>query len=167
MPAIIRGPIHYVKADDSDALLRDGEALTGEMEQPLGYVLSAGASLAISSRLAGCAVMPPSLDGGTVAPLVSPDGDFDDGESSLTTSFMHAGGWSSVFVPGVVGTVAALGAVAAGAAIVEAALLPGTKLPRAIANVLVSGRVARQANSLGSAKSPAAPMSSTFVCGKR
>jgi uncharacterized membrane protein len=40
---------------------------------------------------------------------------------------MHARGWfpSSVFGRGVVGTVAALGAVAAGAAIVEAALIPG------------------------------------------
>jgi len=45
----------------------------------------------------------------------------------LTTSFKHASGWfpSSVFGPGVVGTVATLGAVAAGAAIVEAALIPG------------------------------------------
>jgi uncharacterized membrane protein len=40
---------------------------------------------------------------------------------------MHARGWfpSSVFGPGVVGTVATLGAVVAGAAIVEAALIPG------------------------------------------
>jgi uncharacterized membrane protein len=40
---------------------------------------------------------------------------------------MYARGWfpSSVFGPGVVGTVATLGAVAAGAAIVEAALIPG------------------------------------------
>jgi hypothetical protein len=40
---------------------------------------------------------------------------------------MQAKGWfpSSVFGPGVVGTVATLGAVAAGAAIVEAALIPG------------------------------------------
>jgi uncharacterized membrane protein len=45
----------------------------------------------------------------------------------LTTSFMHARSWfpSSVFGPGVVGTVATLGVVAAGAAIVEAALIPG------------------------------------------
>jgi uncharacterized membrane protein len=40
-------------------------------------------------------------------------------------SFMHGGGWSSVFGPRVVGTVAAVGVVAAGAAIVEAALVPG------------------------------------------
>jgi uncharacterized membrane protein len=40
---------------------------------------------------------------------------------------MHASGWSpsSVFGPGLAGKVAALGAVAAGAAIVEAALIPG------------------------------------------
>jgi uncharacterized membrane protein len=45
----------------------------------------------------------------------------------LTTSFMHPRRWlpGSVFAPGVVGTVAALGAVAAGAALVEAALIPG------------------------------------------
>jgi uncharacterized membrane protein len=45
----------------------------------------------------------------------------------LTTSFLHARSWfpSSVFGSGVVGTVATLGAVAAGAAIVEAALIPG------------------------------------------
>jgi hypothetical protein len=47
--------------------------------------------------------------------------------TSLTTSFMHARDWfpNSVFGPGVVGRVAALGAVAAGAAIFEAALIPG------------------------------------------
>jgi uncharacterized membrane protein len=45
----------------------------------------------------------------------------------LTTSFMHTRGWypSSVFGPGVVGRVATLGAVVAGAAIVEVALVPG------------------------------------------
>jgi uncharacterized membrane protein len=45
----------------------------------------------------------------------------------LTTSFMHARGWlpSSVFEPAVVGRVATLAAIAAGAAIVEAALIPG------------------------------------------
>jgi uncharacterized membrane protein len=43
------------------------------------------------------------------------------------TSFMRARDWfpSSVFGPGAVGTVATLGAIAAGAAIVEAALIPG------------------------------------------
>jgi uncharacterized membrane protein len=58
---------------------------------------------------------------------VSPDGDLDDGETSLTTSFMPVRGWyaSSLFGPGVVGGLAALGAVAAGAAIIEAALIPG------------------------------------------
>jgi uncharacterized membrane protein len=45
----------------------------------------------------------------------------------LTTSFMHTRGWypSSLFGPGVVGRVATLGAVVAGAAIVEVALIPG------------------------------------------
>jgi len=40
---------------------------------------------------------------------------------------MHATGWlpSSVLGPGVVGRIATLGAVAAGAAIVEVALIPG------------------------------------------
>jgi uncharacterized membrane protein len=53
------------------------------------------------------------------------------GELSLTTSFMHAREWfpSPVLAPGVVGKVATVGAtlgvVAAGAAIVEAALIPG------------------------------------------
>jgi uncharacterized membrane protein len=67
-----------------------------------------------------CAVIPPSLDGSTVAPLVSSGGDGNDGETSLTS-------WnpSSVFGWGVVGKVATLGAVAAGAAIFEAALIPG------------------------------------------
>jgi uncharacterized membrane protein len=92
--------------------------------------------------------MPPSLDGGTLAPLVSPDGDLDDGETSLTTSFMHARGWfpSSVFGPGVVGTVATLGAVAAGVAIVEAALIPGLLIggaavlaPRLLPRDMLSG----------------------------
>ena len=55
------------------------------------------------------------------------DGNLDDGEISSTTAFMGARGSfpSSVFGPGVVGTVATLGALAAGAAIVEAALIPG------------------------------------------
>jgi hypothetical protein len=48
-------------------------------------------------------------------------------KATSLTSFMHARGWhpSSVFGPGVIGSVAALGAVAAGAAIFEAALIPG------------------------------------------
>src|SRR5271169_2494172 len=60
------------------------------------------------------AVIPPLLDGGTLSPLVSPDGNLGDGETSLTTSFVHARGWfpGSVFGPGVVGTVATVGAVA-------------------------------------------------------
>jgi uncharacterized membrane protein len=89
--------------------------------------------------------------------LYGPDGDFDDGETSLTTSFMHASftharGWfpGSVFGPGVAGTVATVGAVVAGAAIVEAALIPGLLiggaavlaprlLPRDLLNGLFSG----------------------------
>jgi uncharacterized membrane protein len=71
--------------------------------------------------------MPPSFDGGTVTPARIAEGDRDNGETSLTTSFMHARGWlpGSLFGRDVLGTVAALGAVAAGAAIVEAALIPG------------------------------------------
>ena len=81
-------------------------------------------------------------------PPVSFAGDRDDGETSLTTSFMHARGWfpSSVFEPGVVGTVATLGAVAAGAAIVEAALIPGLLIgsaavlaPRLLPREMLSG----------------------------
>src|SRR5215468_5625875 len=47
--------------------------------------------------------------------------------TSMTGNFMHAKGWfpSSVVGPGVVGPVATLGTVAAGVAIVEAALIPG------------------------------------------
>lgn len=92
--------------------------------------------------------MPPSLGGGTLAPLVSPDGDLDDGETSLTTSFMHTRGWypGSVFGPGIVGRVATLGVVAAGAAIVEAALIPGLLIggaavlaPRLLPRHMLSG----------------------------
>jgi uncharacterized membrane protein len=65
------------------------------------------------------AVIAPSRAGISLAPLV--------GETSLTTAFTLARGWSpgSVFGPGIAGTVALLGAVTAGAAIVEAALIPG------------------------------------------
>jgi uncharacterized membrane protein len=75
-----------------------------------------------------------------------------DGEVSLTTSFMHASGWypSSIFRPGVVGKVAAagatFGAVVAGAAIVEAALIPGLLIgcavvlaPRLLPHDVLSG----------------------------
>jgi uncharacterized membrane protein len=53
--------------------------------------------------------------------------DLGDGESSLTTSLVHAAGRdrSLVLGPGVVGSVATLGAVAAGVAIFEVALIPG------------------------------------------
>jgi uncharacterized membrane protein len=48
-------------------------------------------------------------------------------EKPLATPFTHARGWlvDSILAPGVVGKIAALGAVAAGAAVVEAALIPG------------------------------------------
>jgi uncharacterized membrane protein len=71
-----------------------------------------------------------------------------DGETSLTTSFMRAGSWrpGSVFGPGVVGTVATVGAVAAGAAIFEAALIPGLLIggaavlaPRLLRGNMLSG----------------------------
>jgi hypothetical protein len=61
---------------------------------------------------------------------------------------MHAKGWlpSSVFAPGVAGTVATVGAVAAGAAIAEAALIPGLLIggaavlaPRLLPRDLLSG----------------------------
>jgi len=61
---------------------------------------------------------------------------------------MHARGWhpSSVFGPGVIGSVAALGAVAAGAAIFEAALVPGLLIggaavlaPRLLPRDMLSG----------------------------
>jgi uncharacterized membrane protein len=102
----------------------------------------------VAARQPAQAVIPPLLDGGTLSPLVSPDGNLGDGETSLTTSFMHARGWfpSSVFGPGVVGTVATLGAVAAGAAIVEAALIPGLLIggaavlaPRLLPRDMLSG----------------------------
>jgi uncharacterized membrane protein len=66
----------------------------------------------------------------------------------LTTSFMHARRWypGSVFGPGVVGSLATLGAVAAGAAIVEAALIPGLLIggaavlaPRLLPREMLSG----------------------------
>jgi uncharacterized membrane protein len=66
----------------------------------------------------------------------------------LPTSFTNARSWlpGSVFGPGVVGTVATLGAVAAGAAIVEAALIPGLLIggaavlaPRLLRRDLLSG----------------------------
>jgi uncharacterized membrane protein len=61
---------------------------------------------------------------------------------------MHARGWypGSVFGPGVIGSVATLGAVAAGAAIVEAALIPGLLIggaavlaPRLLPRDILSG----------------------------
>jgi uncharacterized membrane protein len=53
--------------------------------------------------------------------------DLGDGESSLTMSLVRSAGGdrSSVLGPGVIGSVAILGAVAAGVAIFEVALIPG------------------------------------------
>jgi uncharacterized membrane protein len=94
------------------------------------------------------AVIPPSLYGDSLGTLVSPYRDLDDGETALTTSFMHATGWylNSVFGSSVVGRVATLGAVAAGAAIFEAALIPGLLIggaavlaPRLLPRDMLSG----------------------------
>jgi uncharacterized membrane protein len=77
----------------------------------------------------------------------------------LTTSSTHARGWhpGSVFGPGVIGGVATLGAVAAGAAIIEAALIPGLLIgaaavlaPRLVPRDMLSGladRLRRPASS--------------------
>jgi uncharacterized membrane protein len=83
--------------------------------------------------------------------------DLDDGESSLTTSLVHAAGRdrSSVLGPGVVGSVATLGAVAAGVVIFEVALIPGLLIggaavlvPRLLArDMLRRGRAVRIASS--------------------
>jgi uncharacterized membrane protein len=126
-------------------------------------------------------VMPPSHERSTLAALTLPDGDFADGETSLTTSFMHASAWNpgSVFGSGVVGKVALLGAVAAGAAIVEAALIPGVLIggaavlaPRLLPRNMLSGlgdRLRRAAPSPGasasstrSAQSPASGEPESF-----
>jgi uncharacterized membrane protein len=105
------------------------------------------------------AVIPPSPDGGTFVARRDRNG----GEASLTTSFMPARGWfpPSVFRPGVVGSVATLGAVAVGAAIVEAALIPGLLIggaavlaPRLLPRDMLSGLRDRRRRS---APSPVAP----------
>ncbi len=66
----------------------------------------------------------------------------------MTTSFTQARGWlpGSVFGPGVVGKIATFGAVAAGAAVVEAALIPGLLIggaamlaPRLLPRDMLSG----------------------------
>jgi len=95
----------------------------------------------------------------------------------LTTSFIRGRGWfpSSGFGSGVVGTVATLGVVAAGAAIVEAALIPGLLIggaavlaPRLLPRDMLSGLGDRLRRSVPSpvrepsaatAHSPAAPAS--------
>jgi uncharacterized membrane protein len=96
--------------------------------------------------------------------LHRPDGDLDDGESSLPTSFTNPRGWfpSSVFSPGVVGTVATVGVVAAGAALVEAALIPGLLIggaavlaPRLIPRDRLRG-LGRKRRRTAPAKAPAA-----------
>jgi hypothetical protein len=104
------------------------------------------------------------------------DGDFDDGETSLTTSFMHASAWNpgSVFGSDVVGKVALLGAVAAGAAIVEAALIPGVLIggaavlvPRLLPRNMLNGlgdRLRRVAPS--QAQRPSAPTAQAPASGE-
>ncbi len=71
------------------------------------------------------------------------DGELDDGETSLATSFMQTRRWfpNPAFGPSVIGKIATLGAVAAGAAIVEAALIPG---------ILIGGAAALAPNLLAS-----------------
>jgi uncharacterized membrane protein len=119
--------------------------------------------------------MPTSLDGGTLAPAppVWSDGDHRLMEEfSLTTSFLHARSWlpGSIFGPGIVGSVAALGAVAAGAAILEAALIPGLLIggaavlaPRLLPRSIVSGdRRRRSASSRAPVRSaPTVPSGQT------
>jgi uncharacterized membrane protein len=95
-----------------------------------------------------CAVISPSPDGVTLAQLASPEGELDDGDTSLTVSFMRArvSHPSSVFRLGVIEGVVTLGAVAAGAAIIEAALIPGLLIggaavlaPRLLPRDMLSG----------------------------
>jgi uncharacterized membrane protein len=90
------------------------------------------------------AVMPPSPDGGIFVARRDRIG----GEAALATSFMQATSWfpRSAFRPGVVGAAATLGAVAAGAAIIEAALIPGLLIggaavlaPRLLRRDMLSG----------------------------
>ena len=82
---------------------------------------------------------------------------------------MHARGWTPglVFGPGVVGTVATLGVVAAGAAIVEAALIPGLLLggaavlaPRLLPRGMLSGLGDRRRRNAPSPE-PTAPTAPT------
>jgi uncharacterized membrane protein len=79
---------------------------------------------------------------------------------------MHAKGWfpGSVLGPGVVGTVATFGAVAAGAAIVEAALIPGLLIgaaavlvPRLLPRDMLSGLGDRLRTAPSPAPAPSAP----------
>ena len=124
------------------------------------------------------AVIPPSLDDGTLAPLVSPDGNLDDGETALTTSSMHAAP-GSFFGPGVIGSVATLGAVAAGAAIVEAALIPGLLIgaaavlaPRLLPRDVLSGLAEKPGGQIRRAapspvrSAPTAPSAAAPVSGE-
>jgi uncharacterized membrane protein len=103
-------------------------------------------------------VISSSLDGGTLSALVSRDSDLDDGE------FMRARGHSSVVGPGIIGTVAALGTVAAGVAIVEAALIPGLLIgaaavlvPRLLPRNVLSGEGSRLPRAAPSAVLVSAP----------
>jgi uncharacterized membrane protein len=84
----------------------------------------------------------------------------------LTTSSTHARGWhpGSVFGPGVIGGVATLGAVAAGAAIIEAALIPGLLIgaaavlaPRLVPRDIWSGLADRLRPASSAEQIPIAP----------
>jgi uncharacterized membrane protein len=94
-----------------------------------------------------------------------------DGETSLTTSFMQARDWfpSSAFGPGIVGGVATLGVVAAGAAVVEAALIPGLLIggaailaPRLIPRDMLNGLGNRRRRTTPS-PTPGAPIARSIV----
>jgi uncharacterized membrane protein len=90
--------------------------------------------------------MPPSPDSGTLARCRRRES--EDGAIGLTTSFLQAGRRfpSAVLGSGVVGGLATLGAVAAGAALLETALIPGLLIggaamlaPRLLPRDMLSG----------------------------
>jgi uncharacterized membrane protein len=88
------------------------------------------------------------IDAGDSRSACVPEGDLDDGEASLTKSFMNATGRyaSSVFGRGIVGSVATLGAVAAGLLIGGAAVLVPHLFPRDLLSGL-GDRLRRSARS--------------------
>jgi uncharacterized membrane protein len=85
-------------------------------------------------------------------------------ERPLTTSSMNAWQPSSVFGPGVIGSVATVGAVAAGVAIVDVALIPGILIggaallaPRLLPPEMLSGLADRLRRTSSPARAPSAP----------